>query len=268
MNDLKPAIDELTRIFEFLNDRLYQGSLPHPVITIQTNGRRKEVLGWCSSEQVWVSRADGEYFYEINIVAEHLDRKGLDIAETMNHEMVHLYNNETGVKDVSRQGYFHNKNFKMAAESKLLECEKVQSKGWAKTFPTPEFIKLVEEMQIDETAFYLVRDALKKKEGDQEKEPKEKKKKSIKYQCPKCHSSVRATKSILIACMSCKTVMLDSEGKPGEIANKSDNNKGIEGTENKAIEADKTVNKTAHFITNDGSDPAEFNNEDVSNVEI
>ena len=43
-------------------------------------------------------------FYEINICAEHLARPFEQVAETLLHEMVHLYNLQIGVQDTSRGG--------------------------------------------------------------------------------------------------------------------------------------------------------------------
>ena len=61
-----------------------------------------------------MSKADldamqNEGFYEINICAEHLARPFEQVAETLLHEMVHLYNLQIGVQDTSRNGTYHNK---------------------------------------------------------------------------------------------------------------------------------------------------------------
>ena len=56
-------------------------------------------------------------FYEINICAEHLARPFEQVAETLLHEMVHLYNLQIGVQDTSRGGTYHNKKYKEARKS-------------------------------------------------------------------------------------------------------------------------------------------------------
>lgn len=55
------------------------------------------------------------------------------VAETLLHEMVHLYNLQIGVQDTSRGGTYHNKKYKEAAEKHGLTVEKDAKYGWTKT---------------------------------------------------------------------------------------------------------------------------------------
>ena len=63
-----------------------------------------------------VEAMKNEGFYEINLCAKHLARPFGHVAETLSHEMVHLYNLQVGVQDTSRSGTYHNKKYKEAAE--------------------------------------------------------------------------------------------------------------------------------------------------------
>ena len=107
---LKPVIEKLESLFSSFNQKFYNGELQTPVITVSPD-TTKGAYGWCTSWKAWsnldpdskttdisqMSKADldamqNEGFYEINICAEHLARPFEQVAETLLHEMVHLYN--------------------------------------------------------------------------------------------------------------------------------------------------------------------------------
>ena len=51
----------------------------------------------------------------------------------MLHEMAHLYNLIHEIKDVSNNGYYHNKKFKATAEAHGLHIEHHGTYGWTVT---------------------------------------------------------------------------------------------------------------------------------------
>lgn len=71
--------------------------------------------------------------HEVVVVAEHLDRSGHDVFETLLHEAVHAVNCGRGVKDCSPTSQYHNARFKEAAEELGLLVAKVPHYGWAYT---------------------------------------------------------------------------------------------------------------------------------------
>lgn len=117
---LKPVIEKLESLFSSFNQKFYNGELQTPVITVSPD-TTKGAYGWCTSWKAWsnldpdnkttdisqMSKADldamqNEGFYEINICAEHLARPFKQVAETLLHEMVHLYNLQIGVHITTR----------------------------------------------------------------------------------------------------------------------------------------------------------------------
>ena len=127
---LKPIVDKLENLFSKFNEKFYGGELQKPIITVSPD-TTKGAYGWCTSWKVWsnkepkaisemkpeeVEAMKNEGFYEINLCAEHLARPFEHVAETLLHEMVHLYNLQVGVQDTSRSGTYHNKKYKEAAE--------------------------------------------------------------------------------------------------------------------------------------------------------
>lgn len=147
-----PTLRELERAFgEFAT--LFPRPMPLPVLTIQTNGRRSDTLGWFWDKK-W---KDGEHgLPEINISAEYLSRGVDDVAETLLHEMVHYCNALMGVSDCSRRGY-HNRRFRDLCEKVGLNCEQDGYRGWSHTSLTPELQRSVDGAALDPEVFRVFR---------------------------------------------------------------------------------------------------------------
>lgn len=113
MNSIRPIIESLEQAHAHLNRELFGGRLrTQPVITVQTRGR-KSAYGWYGREH-W-QNGEGKPA-ELNISAEDLKRPAEDVLLTLAHEMVHQLAHETGVKDTSRGGRYHNQRFRALAE--------------------------------------------------------------------------------------------------------------------------------------------------------
>lgn len=198
MTTIDKATDELYRMFAALNDKYFEGGLPIPAITIQTQGKRA-AYGWCSTVPFWKSHGELER-YEINMSAEFLSREVLEIARTLLHEMVHLHNAAVVlIQDCSRGGTYHNKRFKETTERLNMfkrDYDKPDSKhGWSQCDLTEETILFVTSLATDEKCFSIYRAV-----------PKASKKKSNSYklECPMCGIKVRATKpGLAIRCTTC-----------------------------------------------------------------
>jgi len=201
---LKDTIEQLENLFGVFNETYFENQLSKPIITVSPD-TTKGAYGWCTSWKAWKEAGhEDEGYYEINICAEYLSRSYEETAGTMLHEMVHLFNLEHGVKDTSRAGTYHNKNFKESAEAHGLIVEKGDKYGWHKTTLTDEAKAVVESFmkEIGKTSFDLYREKVsdgKKKGG--------KKSNSIKYVCPCCGIIVRATKQVKVLCFDCEVIL-------------------------------------------------------------
>jgi len=201
-NVLSLAIEELYRIFHFLNDKYYDNYLPVPIITIQS-GARKKAQGWFTNYKAWANAETEEDFYEINISAEYLSRGIHAVITTLQHELVHYQNQLLEVKDHSDN--VHNKKFKTAAEKVDLIVEKSNSYGWGITSPNEKFIALIDnEIQPKAELFQVFR-----RIPQVPKAPKT----QFKYECPGCEIKAYAKEGLFLKCGSCETalVMEDSE---------------------------------------------------------
>lgn len=197
----KIVITELHRAFKMFNENLFGGALPEPAILIQSRGNKKLTLGWCSIKKIWKNEITEEEKYEINIVAEALNRGIYPVMTTLLHEMVHLYNLVNNIKDTSRGNTYHNMKFKKTAEAHGLLVEHADKIGWSVSKLQSLTMDLIDSFAFDEAVFSLGRRDL---DFEGEGKPRKKKKTSSrKYICPECGTSIRASKDVNILCAEC-----------------------------------------------------------------
>lgn len=213
---ISPIITALEAAFDWLNNRFYEGSLPRPVITL-SEGAKARAMGWFSLYKPW-HLADDPLVEatELNISSDYLDGGYEEVVNTLCHEMVHCYNYEHGIKDCARSGSRHNKKFAETAEAhgmrwvKPTEDDEAEQQYYKKygfahvklnDAVRPE---VLEALTFLKEAMTVYRDKRKKKERVAKKSG------VIKYMCPCCGNSVRATKEVMIMCMDCKEAMVQS----------------------------------------------------------
>ena len=206
-----PFIKCMEKLFNHLNKKLFNNELDRPVITVQTDSKNRS-YGWCTTWKAWkiktsetIDTNSKEFaesgYYEINITAEHTGRPFDNVACTMLHEMVHLYNIKHNIKDTSRNGTFHNKKFKETAESHGLTVTQTEKYGFSHTELNENGKKAVDTFK-DGDDFKLYRYTPVKGKVTREKSH------SIKYVCPVCGMTVRATKEVNIKCADCDEYMI------------------------------------------------------------
>lgn len=202
---MKNLITNLYSAFDQLNKQLFNSELPKPIITIQSNEylpkSKKLITGWCTTTPVWEqSNIDNkkDYKYEINLVAEFLDRGYEEIMETLIHEQVHLFNiSVKKVDDCSSRGK-HNEHFKEECDRINLLCEKVPRHGWAKTTLSPHLIEVVNNLEVDKEAFKIHRIVNLKEKKTRNVAP------THKYKCPDCGKEISSKiDKLLVICKNC-----------------------------------------------------------------
>lgn len=202
MATIREAITQLEILFDLFNRQYFSQELIKPVILIQSNGKHTTALGWCTTRKVWRDSLKDDFFFEITICAEHLDRGVYGVSNTLIHEMTHLKNLQNGVKDCSRSGTYHNKKFKDEAEQHGLSVGYHKKYGWAMTSLTDEACRYIDTLKhIDQEAFTISRQlplSIAKPKSS-----------SRKYICPDCGQSIRATKEVNIICGDCETTMIE-----------------------------------------------------------
>ena len=202
------AVSQLEHIYNSLNADFFEGSLPTPIITVQS---KPGTMGHCTVAKVW-QRPDGST-YELNIAAEVLNYAIEETLDTMIHEMVHLYCRENGIKEVSRNGMYHNGRFKAEAEKRGLTCIKCGQYGW-NTTPNDKLVEYAmskdwNEIRIGRNSGAPIRTGATGTDAHTGTTTPEGKRPSStrKLQCPCCKNSVRATKAVNILCGDCMVKM-------------------------------------------------------------
>jgi hypothetical protein len=79
----------------------------------------------------------GEQRAEIMISGEGLRRSPRDVLATLLHEAAHALAHARGLKDTSRQGRYHNKQFKICADELGLAVEHDDRNGWSASTISP-----------------------------------------------------------------------------------------------------------------------------------
>lgn len=237
---LLSSIEELSRLYDYLNSEFFEGALSKPVITIMPEDRRRSdarVLGWFTTRKVWIEKG-GERAYELNITADYADRSLQDIAETLLHEMAHQYAREHDIDDCSRAGTYHNKRYAQIASAHGLTVKKNDKYGYSQTELSPKATEVLKHFEFGESLIYR-RQTLDKKElldiiekqisvdtPNREQVIEEmyrglidgkykigkdgisrKQYSTRKYICPCCKMSVRATRKVNIKCGDCNVTM-------------------------------------------------------------
>lgn len=196
-NSLQEIHKILERIFRDLNRRFYNSELETPIITIMSSNHEK-LLGWCSMDKVWSSidpetnlpLESKQTFREINICASALNRPTVEIAETLLHEMAHLYNSQNNINDTSRAGYYHNKRFANTAKKHGLICNYTKSHGYASTHLSDDARQYIQKRNYPE--FELNRRTIHRKSDNY-----------IRYECPCCSAIIRSTSPVKVLCLKC-----------------------------------------------------------------
>ena len=202
----------LNKIFDLLNAEYFENALSRPTITIQSTP--KAYGHFSLREDTWVSKLGGTH--EINVGAGTLARPIEEVVATLLHEMIHYFNYEKGIQDCSRGNTYHNKRFKEAAEERGLAVTHSDKYGWSHTEPTEELIDFV--INNDLTDILINRNDgmsfFTGKTGTHNggvvitgKPPRTSS--TRKYVCPCCGMSVRATRTVRIACIDCDEQMIE-----------------------------------------------------------
>lgn len=199
--------------YKILNREYFDSSLPEAAITIQSSPK---TFGYITVQRMW---KDGdECYHEINISAEHLNRPPEKVLATLVHEMVHLYSMCNGISDTSKNGYYHNKRFKIEAEKRGLLISYRKYIGYSITEPADSLIALLRENDLLKSiSHYRMMEGyeLQTTGGDDNDDnvpvgvrTGKKKTSTRKYICPSCGINVRATKNVNIGCLDCRVVMI------------------------------------------------------------
>lgn len=200
----------LQTLFNRMNAEFFGGELEKVVITVK-EGAHKHAYGWITVAKGWTQGKTRRH--EINIASDSLNRPIEDVAGTLLHEMVHLCNMQNGIKDTTRGGCYHNKNFRDAAVAHHMECEIMGTYGYART-RLDDYAREWIQANCPIISFRIYQGAPRPAadtpttggttttEGGKPVTTR-KKSSTRKLVCPHCGNSVRATKDLTLICGDC-----------------------------------------------------------------
>lgn len=123
-------LNEVYRAYDHFNKIFTSGTLPRPVITITSTGK-KNANGWFCGNS-W-QKTSGEKIHEIRLCPDTIKTDGIEeFLMVLLHEVAHLKNKVNKIPDCTATQY-HNEAFKKAAESFGLVVSKLKNRGWART---------------------------------------------------------------------------------------------------------------------------------------
>lgn len=211
---MSEAVKALEALYDAINihvARAYGSPIQLPVlVTIQSRGKHK-AYAWVTCGKSW-EHAGKDFAYELNVAAETLACDFKDTFQTMVHEMLHLKNIELGIKDCSSTSQRHNKAFKEACDKIGLYVEQMGRYGWCEHShfeSCSEELRNVHDYFVADCPNHVEALTIQRKDYNTPKVKGGKKKSNqVKYVCPCCGASVRATSKVNIMCADCEEMML------------------------------------------------------------
>jgi curved DNA-binding protein CbpA len=131
------AVSRILKVLEdlWLEIRRWHPDIPPAVIIIASGTDGKQTRLGHHAPGRW--NVAGQQYAEIMISGEGLHRTPREVLATLLHEAAHALAHERGIKDTSRQGRYHNKQFKIHAEELGLTVEHDDRNGWSASTITP-----------------------------------------------------------------------------------------------------------------------------------
>ncbi len=197
------TINYISAMYDFFNEKLFNGELIKPVLTINPDEKNK-AYGWITRDKLWKKDKNDEGMYEINLSAQFLNRPISEIASTLIHEMCHQWARVNNFQDTARSGSFHNKLFKEIAEDHGLNAEYVHGRGWTATSLNEATAKLLDIFMEGNPPKLVYREMPIKVKRVRDVSIR-------KYVCPDCEVSVRATKAVNVVCGDCNKQMQEEQ---------------------------------------------------------
>ncbi|WP_417512528.1 hypothetical protein [Microbacterium sp.] len=124
-----PLVEAIEAAWAAIQDA--HNDVPEVVVTLGSGSSAKGLtLGHFAADR-WVRGEDA--VHELFVGGEGLARGGSDVMGTLIHEAAHAAAQARGIKDTSRQGRYHNQQFRAIAESFGLTIEHDPKLGWSTT---------------------------------------------------------------------------------------------------------------------------------------
>ena len=215
LNNVQRAQQYLKKIFRLLNEQIFDGELDDVQVVLSNNSR---CYGYYTlNSSTWVGQVGNQEFnqHEIGISAQYLATRDITaVVATLTHECVHHWCYLKGIKDVSRNGYWHNKRFREAAEQHGLIVEQHPKVGHGVTSCSERLLQFcidndLQEFQLNRSSdYYVAIGGSSSPSSGGSTATTTRRSSSYKLLCPCCSCTVRATRlGVRLMCISCDEEM-------------------------------------------------------------
>lgn len=177
------------RTYMVFNKELYRGILPLPDFFVVLS--RKE----CKNE--WCTSFNGSITVKItyNSLIKSIEKD--TVLQDLLHQMVHIYCHINGIKDTTRQGRYHNRNFRQVAQDYGLEVETDPGCGARITGCQKQIMEILQkELPGFSREVGYMKHLLQRSSGQ-----------THTYICPSCRRTVTGDKDTKLICGYCYTEM-------------------------------------------------------------
>lgn len=215
LNNVQRAQQYLKKIFRLLNEQIFDGELDDVQVVLSNNSR---CYGYYTlNSSTWVGQVGNQEFnqHEIGISAQYLATRDITaVVATLTHECVHHWCYLKGIKNVSRNGYWHNKRFREAAEQHGLIVEQHPKVGHGVTSCSERLLQFcidndLQEFQLNRSSdYYVAIGGSSSPSSGGSTATTTRRSSSYKLLCPCCGCTVRATRlGVRLMCISCDEEM-------------------------------------------------------------
>lgn len=207
MNTVRDEIEKLEKMFDLFNAEFYGNELRRPIIQYMEDVKRR-AYGRMVCYDCWRNTHETEDANrELTIFASQVTDNE-NVAETMLHEMTHLFALENGIQDVSNNGFYHNTKFKKIAEEHGLICERYKQYGWTATKLNHKALNFLNEHSVEFPQFrFNAIDSVESTDDEGEEKAKKGRPKMHTFVCPCCGEIVKSKNAELyIRCGECGEV--------------------------------------------------------------
>lgn len=212
-------LDFLQSLTAYFKKELFNDDLPPFIITLE---KIRGAFGYATTKAIFKDNTLVYYQVAINFLLAKKNGSFEELADTLIHELIHLYCNKNNIKDVSNNGRYHNKDFKKLAEEKGLKTMKHQIFGFNTCGLQDDLkIKIINEFTSKYDNDYLLslfdikeQSAQEQRQAQQDQEQDQEQQQQAQQQGPKsrnlqvyvcicCGMKVRAKNNARLLCLDC-----------------------------------------------------------------
>lgn len=202
------SLNEIEKLFNKMNELIFNSCLIKPIFSFKKSWNHNELIKKtdkeiCNTKSIKHSNKIDYSIILSNIISYF---SLIDVIQHLSHQMLHLYCLQYNIQATSRQGYYHNINFKKIAESFDFIVTKDKN-GYGKTKVKKNMVDKICNWYFEEKEKNNIFNNI-----------------NIEYYCPICNTKILAIPKQKIICGKCNVEFIETtKQKKGENEMQKDN---------------------------------------------